>query len=71
MWPPPLRRGGRGGLLTWDVVALDRAADRLSGLAGAKPEALSSDWAEQAALERASRGTTSPNRNQHRHKEAA
>jgi hypothetical protein len=32
LWPPALRRGLRGGRLTWDRLALDRAADRASGL---------------------------------------
>jgi len=32
LWPPALRRGARGGRLTWDRLALDRAADRASGL---------------------------------------
>jgi hypothetical protein len=34
IWPPALRRGGRGGRCTWDRLALDRAADRASGLEG-------------------------------------
>jgi hypothetical protein len=32
IWPPALRRGGKGGRLTWDRNALDKAADRASGL---------------------------------------
>jgi hypothetical protein len=32
VWPPGFRRGGRNGRLTWDRVALDHAADRVSGL---------------------------------------
>lgn len=32
IWPAPLRRGPHGGRLTWDRLALDRAADRASGL---------------------------------------
>lgn len=34
IWPPALRRGGKGGRLTWDRIMLDRAADRASGLEG-------------------------------------
>jgi hypothetical protein len=32
IWPAPLRRGARHGRATWDRLALDRAADRASGL---------------------------------------
>lgn len=32
VWPPAQRRGERGGRLTWDRLALDRAADRASHL---------------------------------------
>lgn len=32
MWPSPLRRGDRGGRLTWDRILLDASADRASGL---------------------------------------
>lgn len=32
LWPPALRRGNSGGRLTWDRLALDRAADRASHL---------------------------------------
>jgi hypothetical protein len=35
LWPPPRRRGGKGGRLTWDRALLDATADRDSGLAGA------------------------------------
>lgn len=31
-WPQGLRRGARGGRVTWDRLLLDRAADRQSGL---------------------------------------
>ncbi len=31
-WPPPLRRGASGRRTTWDVRALDAAADLASGL---------------------------------------
>jgi hypothetical protein len=31
-WPPARRRGGRGGRLTWDRLALDAAADRDPGI---------------------------------------
>lgn len=36
-WPPGMRRGKKDGRITWDRVALDRAADHHSGL-GAGPE---------------------------------
>ena len=69
LWPPPLRRGARGGTLTWDRKALDCAADRIGGLAS--PEGQNSlASAEQAALEAASRGTPSKNRAQHGHAKA-
>jgi len=33
IWPSAMRRGSRGGgPLTWDRIALDKAADRASGL---------------------------------------
>jgi hypothetical protein len=32
LWPPPRRRGIKGGRLTWDRCALDAAADQDSGL---------------------------------------
>lgn len=69
MWPAPFRRGGKSTALTWDRHLLDRAADRLSGLAesGATDRAL--DAAEARALE-ASREPR-PNGNQHRHKTPA
>ncbi len=31
-WPQARRRGGKGGRLTWDRLALDAAADRDSGI---------------------------------------
>ena len=31
-WPAARRRGGKGGRLTWDRLALDAAADRDSGI---------------------------------------
>jgi hypothetical protein len=31
-WPQARRRGGKGGRLTWDRLALDVAADRDSGI---------------------------------------
>lgn len=31
-WPKARRRGGKGGRLTWDRLALDAAADRDSGI---------------------------------------
>jgi hypothetical protein len=33
MWPKARLRGAKGGLLTWDRVLLDAAADRDAGLA--------------------------------------
>jgi hypothetical protein len=62
MWPGPMRRGAKGGTLTWDRKLLDHAADRLGGIVPAEsPVGL--DSAEQAALEAASRGTKhSPSR---------
>lgn len=35
IWPAGFQRGPRNGRSTWDRVALDRAADRASGLDGA------------------------------------
>jgi hypothetical protein len=32
IWPPALRRGARGGRLTWDRVSLDKAADRAASV---------------------------------------
>lgn len=60
MWPPPLRRGAKGGALTWDRRVLDVAADRLCGLGLAGPMGNAADLdaaAEQAALEALRRGT--------------
>ena len=31
-WPQARRRGGKGGRLTWDRLALDASADRDSGI---------------------------------------
>jgi hypothetical protein len=70
LWPSPLPRGGRGGRLTWDVRALDKAADRISGLVATLSEEVPS-WAEAAALERAANGTTKTNRNKYRNTQAA
>ncbi|MGI4794430.1 MAG: hypothetical protein ACRYG8_10220 [Janthinobacterium lividum] len=51
MWPRPMRRGASGRRTTWDVRALDAAADLASGLvqAAASPAAAS---AEAEALKR-------------------
>jgi hypothetical protein len=50
LWPKPLRRGARGGRGTWDRIALDRAADRASGLEGVSgPAATGSDYSVEAA----------------------
>ena len=51
MWPPPLRRGASGRRTTWDVRALDAAADSLSGIATAEA-APGAEIAEAAALAR-------------------
>lgn len=70
MWPAAFRRGGKSTALTWDRHLLDRAADRLSGLAesvAVTDAAL--DAAEARALE-VSREPR-PNGNQHRHKAQA
>lgn len=32
LWPGPIRRGARGGRITWDRKALEDASDKLSGL---------------------------------------
>ncbi len=34
-WPAPLRRGRTGRAMTWDVRALDKAADHMAGIAPA------------------------------------
>jgi predicted DNA-binding transcriptional regulator AlpA len=54
MWPQPVRRGAAGRSLTWDVRALDVAADRLSGCAPSVAPAASDGpkAAEAAAMER-------------------
>jgi hypothetical protein len=69
IWPAPMRRGGRGGALTWDCRLIDRAADRLAGLAGFVTGDRALDDAEARALE-ASRGPA-PNRHQHRNPKTA
>jgi hypothetical protein len=71
LWPPAMKRGGRGGALTWDRRLLDRAADRLAGLADSAAPGTDLRAAEQAALEATNRGTPAPNRHQHRHTKAA
>jgi hypothetical protein len=70
MWPPALRRGGKGAALTWDRRLLDQCADRLGGLIVASTPGSDLAAAEQAAL-KATRGTTPPNRTQHRNSKAA
>lgn len=69
LWPPAMRRGGLRGALTWDLRLLDRAADRLAGLAGSETSDRAFDAAEARALE-ASREQR-PDRNKHRHKATA
>lgn len=69
MWPPALRRGGKSTALTWDRHLLDRAADRLSGLAESGTTDRALDASEARALE-VSREPR-PNGNQHRHKAPA
>lgn len=52
-WPPPMRRGRTGRALTWDIRALDRAADLVSGIAAAPHDAEAAGRsAETLALER-------------------
>jgi predicted DNA-binding transcriptional regulator AlpA len=70
LWPAPQRRGAKGGRLTWDRHLIDAWADRLSGIA-ASAGPVEADVGEAAALELASRGTTSANRTKHRHPKAA
>jgi hypothetical protein len=36
LWPEPQRRGAQGGRITWDKLAIDRAADQRSGLQDAE-----------------------------------
>jgi hypothetical protein len=68
VWPAPMRRGGKQGALTWDRRLLDRAADRIGGLAESDAPGTDLRSAEQAALEAVARGTTTLNRHQHSHK---
>jgi hypothetical protein len=42
-WPAGMRRGRKGGRITWDRVAIDRAADRQSGLLGAGPDEIAEE----------------------------
>jgi len=42
-WPAGLRRGKKGGRITWDRVAIDRAADRQSGLQDVGPDEFAED----------------------------
>ncbi|MBK1656876.1 DNA-binding protein [Paracraurococcus ruber] len=51
-WPPPVRRGAKGGLDTWDRLALDDRADIVSGRREALPES-AAEAAQQAAAEAA------------------
>ncbi len=67
MWPPATRRGAKGSALTWDRVLLDRAADRLAGLAAATSWGPDMQSAERAALEATARGPATSNRHKHRH----
>lgn len=66
-WPAAVRRGPKGGLATWDRLALDDHADRVSGRCPPDPAAAATDApaaapmvadlaaAEAAALEGAAR----------------
>jgi hypothetical protein len=64
-WPAPVRRGPKGGLATWDRLALDDHADKVSGREMATSAAISDSpapalvadlaAAEAAALEGAAR----------------
>jgi hypothetical protein len=69
LWPPAMRRGSRNGALTWVHRLLDRATDRLAGLADAVSADVGLKAAEALALE-ASRGA-SPHWGKHRHKATA
>ncbi len=71
VWPPAMRRGGKGAALTWDRRLLDRAADRLGGLVDAMAPGDDLRAAEQAALDATARGATPKDRHQHRHPKAA
>lgn len=37
LWPPPRRRGGKGGRLTWDRMLIDHAADQAAGISHSGP----------------------------------
>ena len=71
IWPAPMRRGGKGGTLTWDRRLLDRAADRMAGLVAQEAAGADVSAGEQAALEASRNGTTASNRRQHRHQAAS
>lgn len=51
LWPQPLRRGSRGGRLTWDRIALDQWADRASSAKEgvAEPAATGPAYSDQSA----------------------
>lgn len=68
-WPPPRRRGGRGGRLTWDRAMIDAVADRASGITeqgkAGEPVAADPPSARNAATdEGAFRAAFSQNRSQ-------
>jgi hypothetical protein len=73
LWPPGRPRGGRGGLLTWDRLLLDRAADAFAELSNARPAPPATDAAAPAgdAWERRIHEQTQGQRPQHGHQAAA
>lgn len=49
MWPGPMRRGKSGRALTWDVRALDKAADAMAGIVPIETVAEHADALKKAA----------------------
>jgi hypothetical protein len=49
MWPPPVRRGRTGRAVTWDVRALDAAADRMAGIEHAAAVVADAETSKRAA----------------------
>lgn len=52
-WPPPRRRGAKTTRLTWDIRALEIAADRAAGIGAPVIEAAGIAAAQQMAAEAA------------------
>jgi excisionase family DNA binding protein len=69
-WPGPVRRGRTARAVTWDVRALDRAADAMAGIAARETAAggeSAAEAAERAAMETFKHhGSPEINRPQHR-----